>query len=94
MYIIELTYEKNLDEVEKYLSEHKIFLDKYYKKNIFICSGRKNPRNGGIILCKAKNLEEIKAIIQEEPFNRENIAKYRVINFEPSKYKEEFKHCI
>ena len=28
MYIIELTYEKNLDEVEKYLSEHKIFLDK------------------------------------------------------------------
>ena len=45
-------------------------------------------------LSAEKNLEEIKAIIQEDPFNRENIAKYRVINFEPSKYKEEFKHCI
>lgn len=71
MYIIDLVYQKDLGEVERFLPEHKQYLDKYYALNKFICSGRKNPRNGGIILCRAENLQEVKSIIKEDPFNRE-----------------------
>lgn len=54
MFIVNLTYVKPLEEVEKYLEDHITFLNKYYASNNFICSGRKNPRDGGIILCTAK----------------------------------------
>lgn len=40
MYIIELTYEKIWMKLKNIYQNTK-FLDKYYKKNIFICSGRK-----------------------------------------------------
>lgn len=55
MYIANLTYLKPLSEVEKYLEEHVAFLDRYYEAGKFICSGRKNPRIGGVILFHAKD---------------------------------------
>lgn len=94
MYIIDLVYQKDLGEVERFLPEHKQYLDKYYALNKFICSGRKNPRNGGIILCRAENLQEVKSIIKEDPFNREKIAAYKIIEFEPSKSNNAFKSCL
>ena len=57
MYIVSLNYVKAVSEVEKYLEEqYKNFLEKYYEMGKFICSGRKNPRTGGVILLNAENL--------------------------------------
>ena len=63
MFIVSLNYLKSIDEVEKYLEEHVKFLEKYYEMRKFICSGRKNPRTGGIILLNAENLSEVEKII-------------------------------
>ena len=46
MFIASSTYVKQLVEVEKYLEEHIAFLDKHYKSDDFVCSGRKNPHTG------------------------------------------------
>lgn len=53
MFIVSLTYVKPLAKVEKHLNDHIAYLEKYYKTGKFICSGRKNPRTGGIILFNA-----------------------------------------
>ncbi len=53
MYIIELTYNKDISEVEKHLEAHIEYLEKYYELGNFVCSGRKNPRDGGIIIANA-----------------------------------------
>jgi len=90
MFIINLTYTKPLEEVEKYLSEHITFLNKYYESRHFICSGRKNPRTGGVIICNGKNIEEVNKIIGEDPFNRNGIANYDILEFNPTKYAEDF----
>lgn len=94
MFIVNLTYIKPLEEVEKYLAEHITFLNKYYGKGNFICSGRKNPRTGGIIICNAKNIEEVNEIIKEDPFNENGIANYDLLEFYPTKYAEDFKSFI
>ena len=94
MFIVNLTYVKPLEEVEKYLSKHIEFLNKYYSSNNFICSGRKNPRTGGVILCNARDMEEVKAIISEDPFNKNNIASYDIVEFQPTKYAEDFKAFV
>ena len=90
MYIVSLNYVKAVSEVEKYLEEHIKFLEKYYGMGKFICSGRKNPRTGGVILLNAENLEEVKKIISEDPFNINGIAEYEITEFFPTKYAEVF----
>ncbi|SHK26404.1 Uncharacterized conserved protein YciI, contains a putative active-site phosphohistidine [Clostridium cavendishii DSM 21758] len=94
MFILNLTYIKPIDEVEHYLLSHISFLEKYYKTKKFICSGRKNPRTGGIILCNAQDINEVNTIITEDPFYKKNIAKYEVIEFIPTKYATNFKYFI
>lgn len=85
MFIINLTYIKPLSEVEKFLEEHIAFLDKYYAEGKFICSGRKNPRTGGIILSNAKDIDEMNQIVAEDSFYVNEIAKYEIIEFQPTK---------
>ena len=90
MFIVNLTYVKPLEEVEKILPEHIQYLEKYYESGNFICSGRKNPRKGGIILSNAKDLKEIEKIIREDPFYKAKIAEYGIIEFLPTKHTEGF----
>jgi uncharacterized protein YciI len=61
-----------------------------YEKKIFIASGRKIPRTGGVILAKAKNKEELNAIIEQDPFYRNGVAEYEVTEFIPSMTLPEF----
>ncbi|MDB0439122.1 YciI family protein [Clostridioides difficile] len=94
MFIFNLTYIKPTEEVDKVLSEHVKYLDKYYSLCKFICSGRKSPRTGGVIICNASDKSEVKKIIQEDPFYTLEIAKYDVIEFTPTKYDSKFKYFI
>ena len=94
MFIVSLNYLKSIDEVEKYLEEHVKFLEKYYEMRKFICSGRKNPRTGGIILLNAENLSEVEKIFSEDPFSIYKIAEYEIIEFLPTKYNEKFKEFV
>jgi len=93
MVIIELTYKKSLDDVNMLLQKHRDFLDKYYGEKLFLASGPKNPRNGGIILSMSDQ-ETINKIIKEDPFHQYGVADYRVIEFEATKYSDDFKNLL
>jgi len=94
MYVIILTYTHGLKEIEEHLVEHRMFLDKYYALNKFICSGAQNPRTGGVIMCKANNKEEVELIISEDPFNIHGAATYQIIEFCATKYAEGFSQFV
>ena len=91
MFIFNLTYIKPILEVEKMLPAHISYLEENYNTKKFICSGRKNPRIGGIILCNCATKQEAEEIMEQDPFFREKIARYEIIEFVPSKSLEEFK---
>lgn len=93
MLVVELTYKKSLEEVNKLLEEHRSFLDKYYSEGLFIASGPKNPRDGGVILTLSDKAT-ITKIIQEDPFYQHNIADYEFIEFEPTKYSHHLEKVI
>jgi len=94
MYIILLTYTHGLNKIEKHLVEHRVFLDKYYALNKFICSGAQNPRTGGVILCKANSKAEVELIISEDPFNIHGAATYEIIEFSPTKFAPAFESFV
>ena len=86
MFVVILRYIKPLEEIEAVVPAHREFLDRYYANGNFIVSGRQNPPVGGLIVCKANSLEEIQAIMKEDPFNTEGIAEYSFIEFGPTKH--------
>ncbi|MFP3597576.1 YciI family protein [Chryseobacterium sp. SIMBA_029] len=94
MYIISLTYKVSIDHVESLIPEHNAFLQKYYDLGLFIASGRKEPRTGGIIIANAESKSEIEMIIREDPFYIHQMADYEITAFIPSKYNENFKFFI
>lgn len=94
MYIIILSYKKDLDAVEQHLESHKDYLTKNYNLGNFIASGRRNPRTGGIILCRAKNIENVKQLVAEDPFHQNEVADYEIIEFEPTMHAEGFERFI
>ena len=84
MFIVSLRYVKDFDVVDSYLKEHVEYLKKQYEKGFFIASGRKVPRTGGVILSDIKDKEELMNIVKEDPFYKNQVAKYDVIEFVPS----------
>lgn len=88
MFILLLHYKKTLEEVAENLEAHRAYLDKYYKTGKFICSGPRNPRTGGCILCHGLSRAEVEKIIREDPFHSKGIADYEILEMIPTKYAE------
>jgi uncharacterized protein YciI len=94
MFIIDLKYIVPLEELDEHMAEHVKYLHKYYKKNVFVASGRKVPRTGGIILALAASVEEVEKIIMEDPFHKHQLAEFDIIQFSTSQYHPDLKDLL
>jgi uncharacterized protein YciI len=90
MFIIELNYKVELSEIDAHMGAHMTYLRKYYASGHFLVSGRKVPREGGIILAQAPSREELEAIANEDPFVKRGLADVRVIEFNDSQRSKDF----
>ena len=84
MFVIELIYKADLAEIDAHMSKHVAFLKKYYAAGNFLVSGRKIPRDGGIILAVGTSRRQIEAIVEEDPFYVHGLADVRIIEFRAS----------
>jgi uncharacterized protein YciI len=84
MFIIELTYTADLARIDAAMAAHMKFVRARYASGHFVVSGRKIPREGGIILAVGKSREEIEAIAREDPFVARGLAEFRVVEFRVS----------
>jgi uncharacterized protein YciI len=94
MFVIELVYRADLGEIDAHMAAHVKFLKKYYKAGNFLVSGRKIPRDGGIIVAVGESLAEIEHIIQEDPFYKHRLADFRVIQFRASQRADDIQERI
>jgi uncharacterized protein YciI len=94
MFIINLNYIVPLEQLDAHMTDHVKFLRHYYKKNVFVASGRKVPRTGGIILALAKSKEEVEQIISEDPFHIHKLAEFTITEFLTSQYHPELKKLL
>jgi len=84
MFIVELIYKAPLAAIDKAMAAHVKFLKKHYTAGHFLVSGRKIPRDGGIIVAVGSSREQIEAIAREDPFYVRGLADVRVIEFRAS----------
>jgi uncharacterized protein YciI len=88
MFIIELIYKAELAEIDASMRPHMAYLKKHYAAGTFLMSGRKVPRDGGIILALGQSREEVEAIVKEDPFVARGLAEFRIIEFRVSQRAE------
>lgn len=94
MFVIELVYKAELKEIDAHMAAHVKFLKKYYSAGNFLVSGRKIPRDGGIILAVAGSRADIEAIVREDPFHQHGLADFRIVEFRASQKADDIQQRI
>ena len=94
MFVIELVYKADLTEIDAHMTAHVRFLKKYYAAGNFLVSGRKVPRDGGIIVAVAESRKHIEAIVEEDPFFTHGLADFRIIEFRASQRARDIQNRI
>ena len=84
MFVIELHYKVELAQIDAAMRAHMTWLRTHYDAGTFVLSGRKVPRDGGVILAVGHDRAAIEAIVQTDPFVARGLADYRVIEFRAS----------
>jgi uncharacterized protein YciI len=94
MFVIELTYKAHLTQIDAHMPAHVMFLKKYYSSGNFLVSGRKIPRDGGIIVAVGKSRGQNEAIVKEDPFYEHDLADFRIIEFRASQRADDIQERI
>ncbi|HEX2671670.1 MAG TPA: YciI family protein [Polyangiaceae bacterium] len=94
MFVIELIYKAELSEIDAHMKAHMAYLKKYYAAGHFLVSGRKIPRDGGIILAVGKDKQQLEAIVKEDPFCKHGLADFRIIEFRASQRADDIQQRI
>ncbi|KNB53637.1 YciI family protein [Streptomyces caatingaensis] len=85
MFVLELTYIAPLERVEAAHAEHVAWLDAHYASGLFLASGRKVPRDGGVILATGVDRAKIEEITRSDPFSVAGVCEYTITEFVPTK---------
>ncbi|MBT2541293.1 hypothetical protein J7E99_11375 [Streptomyces sp. ISL-44] len=81
MFVMELTYIAPVEAVEDHMDAHIAWLDGHYAAGVFLASGRKVPRDGGVILAGGVSRAEVEKIAAEDPFTVAGVCAYRITEF-------------
>ncbi|THV21521.1 YciI family protein [Peteryoungia ipomoeae] len=73
MFILSLTYVKPSEDADRLMQPHMDWVNAGYESGLFLASGRKNPRTGGVILAKGDRAA-IETYAASDPFVIEGIA--------------------
>lgn len=94
MFVLLLSYQAPLEEVDRHLAAHRAFLEHHYAAGRFLVSGRQVPRSGGVILADVPSREDAERIASEDPFSRHGVASYTITEFTPTMWDPRFAACL
>jgi uncharacterized protein YciI len=84
MFIVTLTYTAPLERIDAYLPAHRAWLEELYARGLMLMSGRKEPRDGGILIAHAADRAELEAALRDDPFAQAGLATYAITEFIPT----------
>jgi uncharacterized protein YciI len=94
MFVVILTYRADLSRIDAALQDHIAWLDQQYADGVFIASGRRVPRVGGVILAGNVSAEDLERRLSADPFRQQGLAEYAVTEFVPSRAAEGFERLV
>ncbi|MHC5262051.1 YciI family protein [Streptomyces sp. UC4497] len=85
MFVLELTYTAPIERIDALLPAHVTWLDEQYAAGVFLASGRKEPRDGGVILAAGEDRAAIEELTATDPFAADGVCAYRITEFRATK---------
>ena len=86
MFLILLHYDHGAGPVDEHLEAHAAWLEEQYRSGLFLASGRRVPRTGGVILCRAPDRAFVEALVRTDPFHLHGVARHEVVEFVPGRW--------
>jgi uncharacterized protein YciI len=84
LFVVLLTYERPLEEIDLAMDAHVAFLEEGYRAGVFLASGRRVPRTGGVILAVAGTRADLEALMSHDPFVARGLARFEIVEFRSS----------
>lgn len=81
MYVLMARYTRPIEEVDALLEDHKAWIGRNSDK--ILLTAREEPLIGGLILARGGSLDEIWAMVREDPFHSSGMAEYEVREYNP-----------
>jgi uncharacterized protein YciI len=85
MFIVTLTYLKHVEEVDALMPGHIEWLNQGYDDGLFVASGRRIPRTGGVILARSGDERALVDFLARDPFAIHGAARFDVVEFSATK---------
>lgn len=94
LFIIDIEYIKPLEAIEGLIEDHMAWVERGYADGVFLTSGRKDPRTGGIIIATGATPEEIEKRASDDPFVVNGAAKTTITRFLASRFSDGFQALV
>jgi uncharacterized protein YciI len=80
VFVVSLNYKVPLTEIDRLAGAHVAWLKSCYAEGIFVASGPKRPRTGGVIIARCPR-EVLDIRLAADPFAQAGAADYDVTEF-------------
>ncbi|WP_420036777.1 YciI family protein [Streptomyces sp. cg28] len=81
MFVLELTYTAPIARVDALLEAHRAWLDGHFAAGTFLAAGRKEPREGGVIIAAGDDRAAVERLAATDPFVAGEVCAYRITEF-------------
>jgi uncharacterized protein YciI len=82
MFVLIVDFIKPVEEVSPHIEPHGVWVKKYFEEGVLLLAGPKKSKLGGVLLAKSINREKLMKILAEDPYVSEDVAEYRIVDFD------------
>ena len=94
MFVILLKFSTNKDKAGQFMERHNAWLRDGFEKGIFVLSGSIQPKAGGAVLARNATPEQIRAIVNADPFVEYDVVSAEIVEISASKSIPELEFLI
>ena len=86
MFVLLSRFQKPLEEVNRFLTTHSVWVQQHYESGRFLVSGRREPPTGGVIVARAESEQELREILAMDPLQEMGLVEYEIVAFEATAF--------
>ena len=86
MFVLLSRFQRPLEEVNRFLTAHSVWVQHHYESGRFLVSGRREPPTGGVIVARAESEQELREILALDPLQQMDLVEYEIVAFEATAF--------
>ena len=79
IFVVLLTYQVPLERIMEAVPAHRQYLSAYYEQETILFSGMLASQQGGMLVMRAPQKQEVEQLIHNDPFYLQGLASYEIL---------------